>query len=131
MLLVHADIQLTAMRLSIQRYIFVYNHDNDWAWTKKYIINKISASRTIKTTLDFELGAAIIDEMLASITECQWIMMVLSKRFFSDDWCRSSVVQVHSQHRAASIVPVVLEYLRIPNDDLLMTELMDTYELIY
>lgn len=83
----------------------VYFDDDDATWTTRAIVSRMEHLSVI-STLDFEIGAAMLDNILEAIGKSGALVFVLSPSFRDNRWCREALLRAYAS-RPSAVIPVV------------------------
>lgn len=83
----------------------VYFDDDDATWTTQVIVSRMEHLNVI-STLDFEIGAAMLDNILEAIGKSGALVFVLSPSFRDNRWCREALLRAYAS-RPSTVIPVV------------------------
>ena len=106
---------------------FVYFQIDDGSWVRRILLEKLKHLKVI-TPDNFLIGASMTDAILDGCKKSRVVILVLSKSFKGDDWCREVTLRSYTSH-PGSVIPVVINNTDLSDfdDDLLFANLIATH----
>jgi len=123
-------IQNRAEDPALFRYdMFVFVQDDDQSSIHTHFLAALQGERSVITRDNIGLGTVELDKTLEYISDCRWIVPVLTSNFLSDGVCMDFMRRVQFS-RPHALIPVVWEQ-SLPATDASIEHLLQTGEPLY
>jgi hypothetical protein len=114
--------------------VFVYYHYDNAEWIQTKLLPRLQNQfrKTVKSQEDFDIGTILMEEYIAAIRDCEFIILTFSTSFIVDFNCRDFTIRSYAM-RPHAVVPIAVPPLNIGQleNDILFCSIIQTNGVIF